>query len=223
MTATSTTANENVAQDSSALTNSRLAAYCAESALEAFFDYEKCFNAITRRARERFLARDWAGSFDDAAERLHFYNEVLDGLTNRIRKLMGARLSEHSIWTGIKAVYSSLIARSPAWEIAETFFNSLTRRVFATAGVDQAIEFVDTDFDAPPPSALINITKTYRGQNLPELLCSALTDAFDETWWGDLRETAKLASARIEAVREAQNSQPELEIVSSVFYRGRGA
>jgi len=26
----------------------------------------------------------------------------------------------------------------------------LTRRVFATAGVEQAIEFVDTDFDAPP-------------------------------------------------------------------------
>ena len=223
MNARSTIASENVAQDSSALTDSRLAARCAETALEAFFDYETRFNAITRRARERFLARDWAGSFEDAAERLHFYNDVLDGLTNRIRKLMGARLSESSIWTGIKAVYSSLIARSPAWEIAETFFNSLTRRVFATAGVDQTIEFVDTDFDAPPPSAPINIAKTYRGQNLPELLCSALTDAFDETCWGDLPETAKLASARIEAMREAKNSQPELEIVSSVFYRGRGA
>ena len=34
--------------------------------------------------------------------------------------------------------------------MAESFFNSLTRRVFATEGVDQAIEFVDTDFDAPP-------------------------------------------------------------------------
>ena len=72
---------------------------------------------------------------------MHFYNDVLDGLTSRIRKLMGVRLPERSIWTGIKAVYASLMARSPAWEIAETFFNSLTRRVFSTAGVDQAIEF----------------------------------------------------------------------------------
>jgi isocitrate dehydrogenase kinase/phosphatase len=135
---------------------------------------------------------------------------------------MGARLPEHSIWTGIKAVYSSLIARSPAWEVAETFFNSLTRRVFATAGVDQAIEFVDTDFDAPP-SAMINITKTYRGRSLPELLYSALTDAFDETCWEDLRKTAELATARIEGARAAKHSQPELEIISSVFYRGRGA
>src|SRR5260370_41755854 len=100
---------------------------------------------------------------------------------------MDVRLPERSIWMGIKAVSSSLIARSPAWEIAETFFNSLTRRVFATAGVERAIEFVDTDFDAPPPSAPFTISKIYRGQGLPELLCSAMKDAFDETSWGDLR------------------------------------
>src|SRR5947208_3416265 len=62
-----------------------------------------------------------------------------------------------------------------------------------------------------------------RGQSLPELLCATLTDAFDKTCWGDLRETAKLATAQIEAACTAKNSQPELEIVSSVFYRGRGA
>jgi isocitrate dehydrogenase kinase/phosphatase len=223
LNARSTIPGEPVAQDSSTLTDSRLAARCAEIAQQAFFDYQTRFNAITRRARERFLARDWAGSFDDAAERLHFYNDVLDGLTSRVRKLMGARLPEHSIWTGTKAVYSLLIARSPAWEIAETFFNSLTRRVFATAGVDQAIEFVDTDFDAPPANAMINITKTYRDRSLPKLLCSALTDAFDESCWEDLQRTAELATARIEAALAVQNSEPELEILSSVFYRGRGA
>jgi isocitrate dehydrogenase kinase/phosphatase len=216
-------ARENVSKDSSGLTDSRLAARCAEMALEAFSDYQTRFDAITRRARERFLTRDWAGSFDDAAERLHFYNDVLDGLTSHIRELIGARLHERNIWTGIKAVYSSLIARSPAWEVAETFFNSLTRRVFDTAGVDQAIEFVDTDFDAPPPIAPINITKTYRSQRLSELLGSALTDAFDETCWRDLRDTAKAAAARIETEHAATSSLPRLEIISSVFYRGRGA
>ena len=223
MNAISTITSQNDTHDSSALTDSRLAARCAETALEAFFDYQTRFDAITWRARERFLTRDWAGSFDDAAERLHFYNDVLDYLTNRIRKLMGERLPERSVWTGIKAVYSSLIARSPAWEIAETFFNSLTRRVFATAGVDQAIEFVDTDFDAPPPSAPISITETYRGESLSELLCLALTDAFEKTCWRDLPDRAHLAAARIKAELGAADSRLELEIASSVFYRGRGA
>ena len=93
MNAISTVRSERVAQDSSALTDSRLAARCAETAQQAFFDYQTRFNAITERARERFLARDWAGSFDDAAERLHFYNDVLDGLTSRIRELMEVSLA----------------------------------------------------------------------------------------------------------------------------------
>ncbi len=223
MNATPALANKDVAQGSSALTDSRLAARCAETAQQALLDYQTRFNAITERARERFLAGDWAGSFHDAAERLHCYNEVLDRLTSRIRELMDVRLPEHTIWMGIKAVYSSLIARSPAWEIAETFFNSLTRRVFATAGVDQAIEFVDTDFDAPPASGATSVAKTYRGGTLTELLCEALTDGFDATCWENLRDTAKLAAARIEAAHRAKKGQPELEIISSIFYRGRGA
>jgi isocitrate dehydrogenase kinase/phosphatase len=134
LSARSTSTGDPVTTDFAALTDSRLAAHCAENAQQAFFEYQSRFDAITRRARERFLARDWAGSFDDAAERLHFYNDVLDDLTNRIKNLMGARLEERSIWAATKAVYSSLIAKSSTWEIAETFFNSLTRRVFATDG-----------------------------------------------------------------------------------------
>lgn len=212
-----------VPTDFTALTDSRLAARCAENAQQAFFDYRARFDAITRRARERFLARDWTGSFEDAAERLHFYNDVLDDLTNRIKALMGARLRERSIWSATKAVYSSLIAKSAAWEIAETFFNSLTRRVFTTDGVDQAIEFVDTDFDAPPTDAPIDVPRTYRGHCLADLLFTALTDSFAQNCWSDLRSTVELAAARIQAASGKNILRPELEIIPSVFYRSRGA
>jgi isocitrate dehydrogenase kinase/phosphatase len=56
---------------SSATTDSRLAALCAQKAQQAFLDYRERFQLITRRARERFLARDFAGTYADAAERLH--------------------------------------------------------------------------------------------------------------------------------------------------------
>ena len=78
---------------------------------------------------------------------------------------MGERLSDRSVWAAIKAVYSSLIAASSEWEIAESFFNSLTRRVFATEGVDQSIEFVDTDFDAPPTSSPTDVRRLYSGKS----------------------------------------------------------
>jgi len=75
---------------SAALTDSRLASLCAEETRDAAQDYEARFDEITRRARDRFLARDWRGSHDDAAERLHLYSRVLDRLTSRVEELMGA-------------------------------------------------------------------------------------------------------------------------------------
>ena len=64
---------------------------------------------------------------------------------------MGAdRALSHLVWVSTKAVYSGLIYDREDWEIAETFFNSVTRRIFTTVGVNEEIEFVHTDFSRPP-------------------------------------------------------------------------
>jgi isocitrate dehydrogenase kinase/phosphatase len=219
-----------ISQTTASLTDSRLAALCAETAQRAFQDYQERFHAITRRARDRFLARDLAGSYADATERLRLYNNVLTDLTRAIEKLMESRLRERHIWTAIKAVYSSLIAQSGAWEIAESFFNSLTRRVFATEGIDQTIEFVDTDFDAPPASASSSRRRVHRGEELPELIVAALTNpslgGFAVEYWNKLPVAARIAAQRIEAALPSVGDplhNVSLEIVSTVFYRGRGA
>ncbi len=218
--------------NATSLTDSRLAALCAQTVQDAFNIYQRRFDEITLRGRDRFLARDWAGSFGDAAARLQLYTKVLDDLTTAIKCLMESRLPDRAIWSAIKAVYSSLIAGSAMWEVAESFFNSLTRRVFATEGVDQAIEFVDTDFD-PPPDPETNQQRSYRGQPLDRLLFAALTDTtgggFAEECWSDLKATVRVAGERLEAAffesgaeREA-NGDWRLEMAGRVFYRGRGA
>ena len=218
-----------IAPAAATLTDSRLASLCAQTAHHAFLDYQKRFHAITGRARARFLARDWTGAFTDAAERLHLYGAVMDDLRREIGSLMEERLSERSVWRAIKAVYSSLIAQSRAWEIAESFFNSLTRRVFATEGVDQAIEFVDTDFDAPPNQSLGEVSRVHSGAALPDLLFAAVTDleagGFAEECWTDLRRAAALAAERIEAALPKTNTEGavSLEMITTIFYRGRGA
>ena len=139
---------------------------------------------------------------------------------------MGSRLHVRPVWRATKAVYSSLIARSLRWEIAESFFNSLTRRVFATEGVDPTIEFVDTDFDAPPATHDAELCYLYRGAPLLELLQQALSaeesGGFRIDLWRDLNAAAKAAAERIE--RALPSHIPvRLEIFRGVFYRGRGA
>ena len=207
----------------SSLTDSRLAALCAEAARDAFAEYERHFDEITRRARERFLSRDWRGSFDDSRERLRLYSLILDSPTHRTRELMVDRLDHRSIWSATKAAYSALIANSDRWEIAESFFNSLTRRIFATEGVNQAIEFVDTDFDASAGKQH-KIARTYTGGTMTRLMIELLTHegvaGFAPERWSNLPESVELAAKRLDA---AFPDATTIEIVSGVFYRGRGA
>ena len=209
--------------ETSATTDSRLAALCAEAARDAFVEYERHFDEITLRARDRFLNRDWRGSFDDARERLRLYSLILASLTNRVRELMAGRINNRPIWTATKAVYSALIARSHRWEIAESFFNSLTRRVFATEGVNQAIEFVDTDFDTPVE--LAQITTCYSGTTTTDLLSKLLTAAFAKPHWQELQSAVSVAAERLANVHQievVQSFSVTLSIEVSGFSRTLG-
>jgi isocitrate dehydrogenase kinase/phosphatase len=208
------------------LTDSRLAALCAEEICSAFQRYEQRFDGITRRAAHRFLSRDWRGSFDDAAERLRVYSQTLDEIVLRIIELMEDRLCERQIWSAMKAVYSSLIARLLRWEIAESFFNSVTRRVFATEGVDQAIEFVDSDFDTPPQNRIQDVCRRYSGADLRDLIFELLIDetvaGLARRRWNRLERAAEIAAARLQKMLP-RSEDYKIDILATVFYRGRGA
>ena len=183
-----------------ALTDSRLAALCADAAWRAFLSYRTDFHTITGRAADRFLRCDWQGAYADAAERLGLYGRVLNELVAAIHRLMGARLEEKPLWAASKAVYSSLITRCNDVEIAESFFNSLTRRVFTTVGVDQQIEFVDSDFDAPPTASSGTVQRSYQGAELPALLATIITElGFPAERYDDLPAAIATAVARLES------------------------
>ncbi len=150
----------------STITDSRLASVAAKQVYQAFKGDKAESRTITGRARERFERRDWQGPAD-AAERLALYRSALDSLVKQVEQLLGTRADGRQLWVGLKAMYSTLIARRDDWEIAETFLNSLTRRRFTTVGVDQQVEFVHTDFEAPPTHAQARIIHTYGATSTP--------------------------------------------------------
>ena len=80
------------ASSASALTDSRLAALCAETeARNASPITMSTFDAITQRARERFLARDWHGSLQRRGREIAslFTRARWQKLTTQIKQLMG--------------------------------------------------------------------------------------------------------------------------------------
>jgi isocitrate dehydrogenase kinase/phosphatase len=209
------------------LTDSRLANLGARAICDAFDAYLEQFTTITRRARSHFEQRDWRATQADAAARLDLYAEVIVRIVLEIRGLLGERGEDKLVWASVKAVFSGLIASREQWELAETFFNSVTRRIFTTVGVDPQIEFVDSDFDAPPTKSTQPMFRTYVAPaSLAALIEGALADVAFAVAYEDCGRDARLAAEVIGDYLHALGQRvvvDRAEFFSSIFYRGKGA
>ncbi len=193
----------------------------------AFDAYQRQFRQITRRARSRFEGQDWRGMQQDARDRLDLYPHVITGVVADVRRILGEHAQDRTLWTRMRAAYSGAIAGRTDFELAETFFNSATRRIFDTVGVDPKIEYVDSDFDAPPPPPDERVYRRYvlRG-SVAALVRDLLGDYAYPLPYRDLDRDARRVAEEIEARRRAAwGTRPveAIEILKPVFYRNKGA
>ena len=208
-------------------TPSSLANLGAELIRTAFGRHRRAWRRATRRATQTFERRDWPRLRGEAADRLRLYRREVDACEREIRSLLGPRVQDRYLWVGLKAVYSGLIAGRDDWDLAETFFNSITRRVFSTVGVDALVEFVDSDFGQPPKPEREPAWLDYGPEASPARLVARILE--DRPWsvpLQDLERDAALASERL--LREAGEAGLDpatlrAEILRPTFFRGKGA
>jgi len=207
--------------------NRKLSEKGAGAILEAFITYRAEFEAITRQAKIRFTNREWHAMRADAARRLDLYKTAIDEIETQVRSLLAAQSQEKKVWSAIKSVYSGWIAQRDDWELAETFFNSTTRRLFATIGVDPEIEFVDSVFETPPIPAESEIYRTHNGSvPMDELVEAILTETGLADLFQDLEHDASRISQNIGNHLQSKGLSPKIDhadIVDTLFYRGMGA
>ena len=125
----------------------------------------------------------------------------------------------------MKACYSRGIAGYGDFEIAETFFNSITRRIFATVGVDPGCEYVDSDFNAPPARSPQPVYHTYLPTRpTAEWLRQVLAAYAFAADYADLERDAALAAGEIDAHLRAVGLHPieAVETLKAIFYRNTG-
>jgi isocitrate dehydrogenase kinase/phosphatase len=205
---------------------SLLAEHTADAVGRAYESYQREFVAITRRAGFHFEKRDWHGAQRDAVERLDLYARAIGRVVAEASRLLGERRQDKAIWAGMKAAYSARMAGRLDLELAETFFNSVTRRVFATVGVDPDIEFVNSDFDRPSAAGASVYTTHPRRITTESLIKDVLLHYRFGVPYQDAGLDARLAAGVIEAQRlAAWGAQPveAVEMIVPVFYRGKGA
>lgn len=209
------------------LTDSRLANLAARAVADAWVDLDSRFRIVTRRAGIRFKERNWKGMAADASERLDLYTTASSNGSRRVAATLSARLHDRRMWTAMKAVYSGLIAQRQDWELAETFFNSVSRKIFTTVGVDHDIEFVDTDFDEPPTVSRSPVYRTYlRTTTNADLVTTIIQEAMPGIDFVDLSADANKVAGRLsEHLRKIGALQvvDRAEIAEPVFFRSKGA
>lgn len=209
------------------LSDSRLSNFTAARILEGFEDYVTRFRAFNARAPKRFAEGDWRGMQADAVGRLKIYSRVVARAVEDIEKMLGPRTDDPLLWIAIKAVYSGLIVDRQDWELAETFHNSITRQIFDTVGVDEQIEFVDTDFDSPPSPSTEPVYTIYDRQDSTGTLVARILEEFlPDVTFKRLEADVAAVAERIESMLTARGGLPVVgraEVVRSVFYRGQAA
>ena len=191
---------------------------------DLYFAFRERFDAVTARAPGRFVAREWHQAQRDAADRLALYTSHVDQAVGAARARAGDPPAPE-LWRETKSRFARMIHGRPDGEIAATFFNSVTRRIYTTVGVDPETEF--TDADAPLPGELRDAG--VRVRDVP------VVDADAGCWI--LRggpypagfapagtESAAVASAIASALDAvAPAGSVRLEMLESVFYRNKGA
>jgi isocitrate dehydrogenase kinase/phosphatase len=193
----------------------------------AFGAFQEEFHEVTRRARVRFEQRDWHGFQQDTQFRLALYTRSMDRIIDELHGLLDEQLCREDLWAGIKQAYSSIIAGERNCELAETFFNSATRRVFSTVGVNPDVEYVSLQ----PPDAGRDADPAIYNRYQPEshtaqLVRRILLDQRFDVGYEDLERDARLAAREIDGhLRQLAGAGAiaSIETARSVFYRSKGA
>jgi len=190
----------------------------------AFLAYINEFQRFTLQSRLRFESRDWAGILKDSADRLDVYSSLVDRTTTQLVELLDADTRNRGTWRAMKEAYLERVNDRTDSELGETFFNSITRRVFTTVGVDSDVEFVATGTVLPDPEQAaaavaedFSCTAGVRDAVRLLLRRHEMSVGYEDLE-GDATRVAWAIASHLEDERV-----DSLQVVRAMFFRNKGA
>jgi isocitrate dehydrogenase kinase/phosphatase len=180
-----------------------------------FAGFRRRFQSISRRATARFESRDWASLHRDSLDRIDAYGVAVDATIESILH-DGYLRDDTDAWSYARDIYRDEHLTDPFRPVAETFFNSVTRKLFVTVGVDKALEFLEPGPTIELPSKGI-FTRTYEPSDVRSLVADLLRDCRFHSSWADLNRDLD------EAVSHFPEVPRRVEVIDRLFFRGKGA
>jgi isocitrate dehydrogenase kinase/phosphatase len=200
---------------------------CAQSVVEQFLHYDSAFREITARAPARFAARDWVASQLDAVERIELYERCVAAAVRQLAEEFSPQAAERGFWREVKRHFTNLIEGLPDNEFCKTYFNSISRKLFRTVGVEPQIEFVATDLDplasagnAVPRARYLRAGSLFSLSPLSSLIGRLLADLPLQADWHDLDGGVRRVSEEIHArLGTAADPIVAIEVIGALFYQ----
>jgi isocitrate dehydrogenase kinase/phosphatase len=196
----------------------------AAAIAEHFRSYNEEFGRITRRAALNFLAEDWQTAQSDAVARIELYDLRVTRCVRALADDLRERRTDVPLWSDIKRAYEMLVARRPDSDFYRTFFNSVSRELFGTVGVNAEVEFCATNVGRASGAVPLRVYRI--GGSLPAAVREILVDLPFGAAVDDQDAAVHRISAEIGRYFESgrQSGAPEsIELIDPVFYRGMHA
>ncbi len=195
----------------------------AHAVVVGYHDFVRRFRDVTQHARRRFETRAWTEGQEDARQRILLYDVVIHETLAEVRKQLAPDgLPDDPARS--RAAFAEWARGRDDAEVAETFYNSVVRRLFGTIGVDPAIEFVGDDVDDPSPGPApwreISLAHGFQAM-LNHVLDSVPLDAP----WDDRDRDAARAARRLhrDLGPDDEWAGATLQLLRPLFYRNKAA
>lgn len=205
----------------------RQVASIVDRIVHGFRNYRSRFRAITRRAETWFENRDWAALQRGIVQRIELYGAATDRVRDDIEQLLHGRAPDRGLWVRIKAAYADAIAHSDDEDLAETFFNSITRILLGTVGVDRQVEFVWFEPEVQLTGAESPIFEAYHRTGSADALIEKILQSLPMSVpWEDCPRDARRIARTVEShLGHIWGSRDfdAIELVEPVFYRSKAA
>ncbi|MEC8969509.1 MAG: isocitrate dehydrogenase kinase/phosphatase AceK regulatory subunit, partial [Actinomycetota bacterium] len=199
-----------------------------DTLLAGFVDFMAADHLITGRASSHFTKHEWSAQEADALQRLTLHRETVWKAVDQATGLLDDVPDRRGEWRQARNLYQRRIAERGDQGLAETFFNSVTRRIFTTIGVDNDVELRWFGANAVPrgESRTELFTTLVRDGDSAALVKSVLTSFDLGAPWADLAGDARRVAARLDSfLIEAWGGLhlDGLDMVRPILYRNKGA
>ena len=195
--------------------------------IAGFDGYMDSFNAMSKMAPQHFRERNWDAMQNTHRKRLMLYKDWIKQIVGNCHKILLEDDIDQSLWPELKSLFSEKIKDKTDKELAETFFNSVVRKVVPHLAVDEQLMFVYEDYNSCAIYPQADLFHDYPPQRDLDPLFRKMLEDFD--FGVPYSQKEKCIQSLIKGVKEvilsrySPTTETTLQVLKPVFYRNKAA